>query len=169
MHNLYDIVVPPLVNRFRALDQILTLLTQHCETHKVKEDFFINDRLYPDMLPLSSQVRIATDMAKGAVGRLTVLEIPKFEDNETTITELQARLRALIDFFATLNAEAFNGAEDKIVTVKRANGEVALEANGWDYVQNFVLPNVYFHLATAYNILRHRGVVLGKKDFIGRL
>ena len=110
-----------------------------------------------------------TDMAKGAVGRLTVLEIPKFEDNETTITELQARLRALIDFFATLNAEAFNGAEDKIVTVKRANGEVALEANGWDYVQNFVLPNVYFHLATAYNILRHRGVVLGKKDFIGRL
>jgi hypothetical protein len=119
------------------------------------------------MLPLSSQVRIATDIAKGAVGRLTVLEIPKFEDNETTIAELQARLRALIDFFATLNAEVFNGAEFKIVTVKRANGEV--EANGWDYVQNFVLPNVYFHLATAYNILRHRGVVLGKKDFIGRL
>jgi len=168
MSNLYDIVVTPLNKRFLALDKILTKLAEHCVTNNMKEEAFLNDRLFPDMFPLASQVRIATDMTKGAVGRLTSVDVPKFEDNETTVEELRARVQRLIAFLGALKAEDFQDSESKQVVMKRPNGEVLFEDNGWNYVMDAVLPNVYFHLTTTYAILRHRGLSLGKMDFLGR-
>jgi hypothetical protein len=94
--------------------------------------------------------------------------VPKFEDNETTVEELRARVQKLVTLLGTLKAQDFEGSESKQVVMKRPNGEVLFEDNGWNYVMDAVLPNVYFHLTTTYAILRHRGMNLGKMDFLGR-
>ena len=164
-HNLYNLITP-LIKRIKALDSILEKLQTHCAERNIADAVFLNDRLYPDMLPFASQVRIVTDFTKGAAGRLTGSDIPKFEDNEDTIAQLRDRIAALIAYFDTFNASQFDGAESKDIVLK-LSADRELKFNGWGYVNDFVLPNVYFHLTTAYNILRHRGVGLGKADFLG--
>ncbi|AXF86237.1 hypothetical protein DTO96_101983 [Ephemeroptericola cinctiostellae] len=164
-HNLYDLITP-LVKRIKALDTILEKLQTHCTEHNIADAVFLNDRLYPNMLPFASQVRIVTDFTKGAASRLTGSDIPKFEDNEATIAQLRDRIAALIAHLDTFNASQFEGADSKDILLKLP-GDRELKFNGWDYMNDFVLPNVYFHLTTAYNILRHRGVGLGKVDFLG--
>lgn len=164
-HNIYNIIVTPLTKRFKAMDAILDKLTAHCAANNTKDEVFLNDRLFPDMLPFSSQIRIATDMTKGSIMRLTGTEVPTFEDNETTIAELKNRIGRLIILLDSIKPQQFEGADDKAIVITRRNGE-DMHFIGTDYVHDFVIPNVYFHLATAYNILRHRGVVLGKADFL---
>lgn len=168
-YSMYDLLVPPLVVKFRALDAILTKLAAHIEAHQLNEAFFLNDRLYPDMFPFVRQVGIATDMTKGAVGRLTDAAIPTFEDNEVSVAQLRERVQALIAFLDTLQPSQFDGAEVKSVHLKFGNGFEKSFDDGLTYVLNWALPQVYFHLTTAYDILRHRGVVLGKADYLGQV
>ena len=122
-------------------------------------------RLASDMLPLKAQVYIATDGAKGCGARLAGVEIPKYEDTETSFADLRARCAKTIAFLKSLDRAAFKGAEDKQVVLKFPN--TTFEFNGADYVGKFVLPNVYFHITTAYGILRNKGVALGKSDYLG--
>jgi hypothetical protein len=124
-------------------------------------------RLAPDMLPLSKQVQIACDTAKKGVARLAAVEAPAFEDNEKTIEELRARIARTIDFLESIPASALEGAEDREIKVPA--GERTLEFKGLSYLQRWVLPNVFFHVTTAYNILRHNGVEIGKRDYLGSL
>ena len=157
--SIYDVSIPPLIHMLGSLSSILAKADAH-------GGIDANDaRLAPDMLPLKNQVYIATDGAKGCGARLAGVEIPKFEDTETTFPELQARVAKTIAFLKSLDKNAFEGAETKDIVLKFPNS--TFEFTGSSYVQNFVLPNTYFHITVAYAILRSRGVVLGKGDYLG--
>jgi hypothetical protein len=122
-------------------------------------------RLAPDMFPLSRQVQIACDIAKGAAARLSGTEIPKFEDTETTFPELKARIDKTLQFVNGIAADAFKDSEKRDIVLTNRRGD--LKFSGLAYLNEFVLPNVYFHATAAYAILRHNGVELGKQDFLG--
>jgi uncharacterized protein len=153
----------------RALGQLRHILNKghaHAQAQSWNPDVLLSMRLSPDMFPLTRQVQIATDMAKNAAGRLSGSEAPKFEDNETTFEELDARIARAIAYLESVPADAFADAESRAIVVpSRAYGD--LHFNGRDYIDTYVLPNVYFHATTAYALLRHAGVPLGKADFIG--
>jgi uncharacterized protein len=121
-------------------------------------------RLAPDMLPLTRQVQIASDIAKNAVARLAAQDPPRFEDTETTIEQLRARLARAVDYLKSIPASALEGAETRDIKVPA--GERALEFKGLEFLQRWAIPNVFFHITTAYDILRHNGVELGKRDFL---
>jgi hypothetical protein len=158
-YDIYDASIPPLIHMLGGLSQILSKGEAHGGIDP-------NDaRLAPDMLPLKNQIYIATDGAKGCGARLAGVEIPKYEDVETTLLELKARVAKTIAFLKTLDRKSFAGAENKDIVLKFPN--VTLEYKGSDYVNKFVLPNVYFHITTAYGILRNKGVALGKTDYLG--
>jgi hypothetical protein len=147
----------------------LTALLKKGETHFAKEGLdaseLINARLHPDMHPLSRQVQIACDVAKGAGARISGIEAPKYDDTESTFTELYTRIDNTLHFLSALSAEAINGTEDKDITMQA--GPYELEFTGSSYLIKWALPNLYFHISTAYNILRHNGVDIGKIDFLG--
>lgn len=124
----------------------------------------LNARLAPDMFPFTRQVQIATDTAKGAAARLAGIEVPKYEDNETTVEELRARIAKTLAFIESIDAAKYVGGEDRDVALPRRDGTLNLK--GLDYFLGIALPNLYFHVTTAYVILRHNGVDLGKKDFL---
>jgi len=126
----------------------------------------VNARIAPDMFPLSRQVQIACDIAKNSVARLAGLEPPRFEDTEKTIEELRARIARTVDYIKGVPASAFAGAEDRDIKVP-AGPDRTLEFKGLVFLQRWALPNVLFHVTTAYNILRHNGVEIGKRDFLG--
>jgi len=163
--SMYQALVPPSIRALTALAAILEKGAAHCEAKKIDPAVLVSARLFPDMFPLSRQVQIATDIAKAGAARLAGQAPPSFEDTETTFPELIARVRRTIDFLATFREEQFAGAEDRTVTWKTRAREMSMQ--GVQYVQTWVHPNVYFHVTTAYNILRHSGVELGKKDFLG--
>lgn len=127
----------------------------------------VSSRLAPDMLPLSKQVQIACDTAKKGAARLAGVDAPAFDDNEKTIEELRTRIARTIDYLKTLPASAFDGAEERDIKVPA--GDRTLEFKGLSYLQRWVLPNLFFHVTTAYNILRHNGVEIGKRDYLGSL
>ena len=157
-YSIYDACIPSLIRMLGGLSNVLA----KCEAHGGIDP---NDaRLAPDMLPLKNQVYIATDGAKGCGARLAGVEIPKYEDVETTFPALKARVAKTIAFLKTLDRRSFAGAENKDIVLKFPNA--TLEYKGGDYVNKFVLPNVYFHITTAYGILRSRGVALGKTDYL---
>ena len=158
-YDIYDASIPPLIHMLGSLKAILAKGEAHGGIDPAEA------RLAPDMLPLKAQVHIATDGAKGCGGRLAGVEIPKYEDTEVTFGELQARVAKTIEFLKTLDRKAFAGAEDKQVVLKFPSR--TFEFTGANYVGQFVLPNVYFHIATAYGILRNAGVALGKSDYLG--
>lgn len=147
----------------------LTALLKKGEMHFAKEGLdaseLINARLHPDMHPLSRQVQIACDVAKGAGARISGIEAPKYDDTESTFTELYTRIDNTLHFLSALSAEAINGTEDKDITMQA--GPYELEFTGSSYLIKWALPNLYFHISTAYNILRHNGVDIGKIDFLG--
>jgi hypothetical protein len=157
--DLYDASIPGLVHMLGSLSSILAKGEAHGGIDPAEA------RLAPDMLPLKAQVYIATDGAKGCGARLAGVDIPKYEDVETSFAELRARVVKTIDFLKGLDRAQFAGAENKHVVLKFPSK--TLEYSGGDYVTRFVLPNVYFHIATAYDILRNRGVALGKSDYLG--
>ncbi len=149
-----------------ALSNVLGKAAAHAEARKIDQSVLLNARLYPDMLPLSRQIQIVSDSVKGAAARLAGVENPSYADTETTFAELQERLAKTLAFFDSIPAEAINNATAKEINFKA--GPAELSFHGTHYVLNWVFPNMYFHVATAYDILRHNGVEIGKRDYLGR-
>jgi hypothetical protein len=163
--SMYQALVPPSIRALTALAVILEKGAAHCEAKNIDPAILVTARLFPDMYPLSRQVQIAADIAKAGAARLAGQSPPSYEDTEKTFPELIARVRRTIDFLTTFREEQFAGAEDRMVVWKTRAREMSMR--GAQYVQNWVHPNVYFHVTTAYNILRHNGVELAKKDYLG--
>ena len=163
--SMYQASAPRFARMLRNLSAILTKAQAHCEAKKVDPAALTSYRLFPDMFPLARQVQIACDTAKGAVARLAGVEPPKHEDTEQTFAELQARIAKTLDFVESLKADGIDGSETREVVLKLRAGELRLK--GVDYLLSHAYPNFYFHATTAYDILRHNGVELGKRDFLG--
>ena len=163
--SMYDCSIPALKQTLGSLAAILRKAADHSESRKIDPVVLINARLFPDMFALARQVQIATDQAKGCAARLAGVDIPKFDDDETTFGELQARIEKTIAFLDSVNAQQINGSEERDIVLQLR--ETTLEFKGQDYLLKWVLPNFYFHATTAYNILRHNGVDIGKRDFLG--
>lgn len=165
--SMYLASVPPMIKTLSNLRNLLEKAAAHAEAKKIDPSVLINARLYPDMFPLSRQVQIATDMAKGAASRLAGKQVAKYEDNEATFPELVARLDKTIALLKTFKPDDIDGSEDNSITL--AMRDRTLSFKGLAYLLDYVLPNVYFHTTTAYAILRHNGVDVGKKDFLGKV
>ena len=164
--SMYQASVPPLVRSLTNLAAILEKGAAHAEAKKIDPSVLIGTRLYPDMFPLSRQVQIASDVARRGAARLAGLEAPKIEDNETTFPELIARLQETTSYLETLTPDMIDGSEEKSISLPV--GKDTMNFKGMPYLLYFILPNVYFHVTTAYDILRHCGVELGKMDFLGK-
>ncbi|MGQ0547262.1 MAG: DUF1993 domain-containing protein [Betaproteobacteria bacterium] len=149
----------------RNLAAILDKAEAHAAAKKLEPAALTAFRLYPDMFPLTRQVQIACDTAKGAVARLAGVDIPAHEDTEQSFAELKGRIAKTLDFIESVPAAKLDGAEAREVVLKLRSGERRFA--GADYLLGFAWPNFYFHVTTAYNILRHNGVELGKRDFLG--
>ena len=165
MLSMYDASIPPLKRILNNLSAVLKLAQDHVEAKKIDPAVLISARLFPDMFPLSRQVQIASDSSKGAAARLAGLEIPKYEDNETTFADLQARIAKTIAFLDSIKPEQLEGSENREIAITA--GERKLTFTGEQYLLIWVNPNVYFHVTTAYDILRHNGVPLSKRDYLG--
>jgi hypothetical protein len=164
---MYAASVPPMIRSLTNLRSILEKAISHAEAKKIDPSVLVSARLYPDMFPLVRQVQIATDVAKGAVSRLAGLEPPKYEDNESTFSEILARIDKTIALLESSDPKQIDGTEDKTITLPMHDKTV--DFKGLPYLLDFVLPNVYFHVTTVYAILRHNGVEIGKKDFLGNI
>lgn len=166
MTSMYQISVPPLVRVLTNVSGILAKGAAHAEAKGIDPTVLINSRLYPDMFPLSKQVQIASDVARRGIARLASMEAPPMEDNEVTFDDLIARSSKTIDYLKTFSPEQINGTEEK--TILLPMGKDTLTFEGLPYLNGFIMPNVYFHVTTTYNILRHCGVEVGKLDFLGK-
>jgi uncharacterized protein len=160
----YDILTAAFSKMLPNLNGILAKAEADAEARKIDPQVFLQARLAPDMLPLTAQIQIATDTAKGAMARLAGVEMPRWPDDEQSFAELRARIDKAIDYVASFSAEQFDGAETRAIELKFPN--VTLNFTGREYLFNFVVPNFYFHVTTAYGILRHNGVALGKPDYL---
>lgn len=162
--SLYDLSIPPFMRALRNMSFHLDKAKAYADENGIPHDDLLNARLIADMHPLPAQVQRASDSAKFVAARVGGLAAPAMADTEKTFEELQGRIKATIDFLETVPADAFDGKEDNEVVLKF--GPRSLTFSARDYVQTFALPNFYFHATTAYAILRHKGVPLGKIDFI---
>ena len=162
---MYQASAPRFANILGNLAAILDKAQAHCEAKRIDPLALTAFRLYPDMLPFTRQVTIACDTAKGAVARLAGVEVPKHEDTETTFAELKGRIAKTVDFIGTLTPAQIDGSEDKTIVLKLGGREQTFK--GMQYLLGFAQPNFYFHVTAAYAILRHNGVELGKRDYIG--
>lgn len=164
--SLYDASVPPFDRMLSSLAAILDKTEAHCAARKIDPSVLLGMRLYPDMFALTRQVQLTTDFAKGACARLAGVEVPKYEDDEASITALKGRLAKTQSFIKGLDRAQIEQGGDRDITITIAGQPTTFK--GTTYLVNFALPNFYFHAATAYDILRHAGVELGKRDFMGR-
>ena len=162
---MYQASAPRFVNMLKNLSAILDKAQAHAEGKKIDQATLINCRLYPDMFPMKRQVQIACDTAKGAVARLAGVEVPKHEDSEETFAELKARIAKTIAFVESIKPAQVDGSDEKNIHLKLGPREV--DFKGMQYLLGQALPNFYFHVTTAYDILRHNGVELAKRDYIG--
>jgi len=163
--SMYHASVPTFTRTLNNLTAILEKGAAHAEARKIDASALLSARLFPDMFPLARQVQIATDTATGGAARLAGLEVPASANAETTFAELIARVRGAITYLEALNPGQLDGTEDKTITWQTRSSSKSMQ--GMPYLMNHLLPNLYFHVTTAYNILRHNGVELGKKDFLG--
>ena len=163
--SMYAASVPVFIKNLKNLSAILDKAAAWAVTKKIDEKYLITARVAPDMLPFSKQIQIATDGVKGCAARLAGVEIPKYEDTEANLADLKARITKTIAFLETFKPEQINGSEGKTIELKF--GPSSFSFSGLDYLLTFVNPNMYFHLTTAYAILRHNGLEIGKKDFLG--
>ena len=163
--SMYQASVPRFINTLGNLSNILDKAQAHVDARKLDPATLTAYRLFPDMLPMKKQVQIACDTAKGAAARLAGVEIPVHEDNETTLADLKARIAKTIAFLQTMTPEQIDGTEDKEIVIKRHDKEARYK--GMQFLLGQALPNFYFHVATAYNILRHNGIEIGKRDYLG--
>jgi len=164
--SLYKASAPIFVQFLTSLSAVLDKAAVHAEAKKIDPAVLLNTRLSPDMYPLSRQVREATNHAASACGRLAGADLPTFTNTEASIPELKERIAKSIDFIKGLKAAQIDGTEDKEITFKFPSG-AERKFTGQALLLNFCLPNFYFHYTTAYNILRHCGVEVGKRDFMG--
>lgn len=167
MNLIYSMSVPVFAKTLGNLSAILDKAAAHAEAKKIDPAVLLAARLYPDMFPLTKQVQVACDFAKGTVARLAGEEPPKYDDNETTIEALKARIARTVDYVQGFQAARFAGAEERDVQMKIR--DQTLSFKGLPYLAHMALPNFFFHATTAYDILRHNGVELGKRDFIGAI
>lgn len=163
--DMYQASVPIVLRALTNLKAILSKVDAWASEKGVKEETVLNARLALDMLPLVRQIQIASDNAKGIAARLGAVENPSYADDEKTFAELHERLQKTIDFIRSVPAAGFEGAETRELVLKFPN--LTLEYNGLTYLTGFAIPNFFFHVTTAYAILRHSGVPLGKQDFLG--
>jgi uncharacterized protein len=163
--SMYQASIPRFINILGNLSVILDKAEAYAVARKLEPTVLTSFRLYPDMLPMTTQVQIACDAAKGVAARLAGVPIPAFEDNETTLMELKARIDKTIAFLKTITAQQVDGTEDKDIVIKR--GEKETHYKGMQFLLGHAVPNFYFHVATTYNILRHNGVDIGKRDYLG--
>ena len=163
--SMYQASIPVCIRALTNLDNLLRKGEAYAVEKKIEPAVLLNSRLAVDMLPLINQIQIASDMSKGVGARLAGIESPKYEDNEKSFADLYARLKKTVEFLSSIKPEQIDGSEEKEVVLKLPNQE--LKFKGIDYLLGFVLPNLGFHLTTAYNIMRHNGVSLGKRDFLG--
>ena len=163
--SMYTASVPVFVQYLTALSVVLKKAADHCAAKKIEPSVLVGARLYPDMFALARQVQIATDHAKGSVSRLAGVEIPSFADTEASFEELEARIVKTLSYIRGFKPEQIDGSDDKDIVLKIAGKEYPFK--GADYLMHFALPNFFFHTTTAYAILRHAGVEIGKRDFMG--
>ena len=163
--SMYQASVPRFVNILGNLSNILDKAQAHVDAEKIDAAVLPNYRLFPDMLPMITQIQIACDTAKGVVARLAGVEIPVFEDTEKTLADLKARITKTIAFVQSLKAQQIDGTEDKDIVIKRGDKETHYK--GMQFLLGHAVPNFYFHVTTTYNILRHNGIEIGKRDYLG--
>lgn len=163
--SMYQTTVPRFVNILGNLSNILDKAQAHVDAKKLETATLTNYRLFPDMLPMSTQVQIACDTAKGVVARLAGMDIPVYEDNEKTLADLKARIAKTIAFIQTVKPGQIDGTEDKEIVTKRGDKETHYK--GMQFLLGHALPNFYFHVTIAYAILRHNGIEIGKRDYLG--
>jgi uncharacterized protein len=163
--SLYEASIPTFLHSLRSLKSLLEKAVAHAEARKFDPNVFVAMRLYPDMLPFGRQIQIASDAGKSAAARLSGAEPPKFEDNETTMAELIARVTKTIDYLEGFKPEQFEGDDNRVITIKTPR--MTLNFKAADFVRHWALPNLFFHVTTAYALLRHGGVEIGKQDFLG--
>ena len=164
--SMYRASIPVFTRVLTNLAAILEKAAAHAEARKIDPPALLGARLFPDMYPLSKQVQIATDSANGGAARLAGVDVPVYENTETTFAELIARVRKTVAFLETLEPEQIDGTEEKTVSWQTRSSTKSMQ--GLPFLTNHTLPNLYFHVTTAYDILRHNGVELGKMDFLGR-
>ncbi|HUO99235.1 MAG TPA: DUF1993 domain-containing protein [Rhizomicrobium sp.] len=163
--SMYQASVPVFVHFLSALSDILKKGAEYCTAKKIEPSVLVGSRLSPDMFALARQVQIATDHAKGAAARLSGSAIPSFPDTETTFDELQARIAKTLDYIQSFKPEQIDGSDERDIELVIAKQKYPFK--GKDYLLHFALPNFFFHVTTAYGILRHCGVEIGKRDFMG--
>ena len=162
--SLHEISIGVMLPKLRMLSTLLDKAAAHAEAERIDPATLVEARLAPDMYPLSGQIQRVSDGAKGAAARLAGLTPPIFEDNETTFPELQERLAKTIAYLESVGPDQVDGREDETITIPMRDRKV--DFNGRSYALTMVLPNFYFHVVTAYDILRHKGVQLGKRDYL---
>jgi hypothetical protein len=163
--SMYQASVPAFIRSLKNLAAILDKAAAHAQTRKIDETVLLGSRLFPDMLPLTRQVQLVSDTAKSGAGRLAGAEFPSYEDKEATFQELQQRIRNTVSYLETLTPAQIDGSEDRTISWQTRSSTRTMQ--GLPYLMEHVLPNVHFHATTAYAILRHNGVEIGKKDFLG--
>ena len=163
---LYEQTVPVFARMLRNLSVLLEKAEAHAEAAGYDIAALLSARLFPDMFTLTRQVQLATDFAKGACARLAGDAVPRWEDTEASVADVHARIRKAIAYVESFQPAQFDGAAARRIELKTPGGDFAFA--GGDFVTEWALPNFYFHVATAYNLLRHNGVPLGKLDFLGK-
>ena len=164
MDNLYAVSAPIVAHKLSNLKHLLTKGAAHAVEHKLDENALTKARLFPDMLPFDAQIRIATELATGMVMRLTGKERMTLSDSDSSFAELEARIDSVITHLNAQESDDYAGSANKTIVMKFPFGEMTFK--GDDYLYNFLMPNLYFHITTAYNLLRHNGVKLGKMDYM---
>lgn len=165
--SMYQTSIPGFILGFTNFSALLDKAAAYCQEKKIDESVLVNARLYPDMLPLSRQVQIASDIVRRGVARIAGVEAPAMEDKEATFAELKARLATTISYLKSFKPGQIDGTEARKIELKVGGHDLAF--TGQDYLLKFVIPNFYFHETAAYAILRHNGVAIGKMDFLGNI
>jgi uncharacterized protein len=160
--SIYDATIPPMI---RMLENLSKIIDKAVEQKGGDQQSLLDARLAADMHPFTRQIQIASDAAKGCAARLSGAEAPSFADTETTFPELKARIAKTVEYLKSVPKAKFEGAEDRQVTIKTPNR--TFEMTGRDFATNFALPNFFFHVTTAYGLLRSKGVQIGKMDYLG--
>jgi uncharacterized protein len=165
--SIHKISVPAFIRGFSVLSSLIDKAEAFAAEKKINPSVLVNARLAPDMLPFSGQIQRASDTSKATIGRLTTIEVPKFADEESDFAELRQRIAKTVMFLESVDQSALDGSDNKEVTL--SSGQRKITLSGVDYILQFALPNFYFHVTTAQNILRHNGVQVGKLDYLGPL
>jgi hypothetical protein len=163
---MYTATVPTCTRALNSLAAILEKAAAHAEARKINPATLLGARLFPDMFPLATQIHIANDIARGGAARLAGAEVPAFEAKERTFAEWIASSRATVAYLESLEPGQFEGSEDRTVTWQTRTSTKSMQ--GTPYLFHHVLPNVFFHVTTAYDILRQAGLEIGKLDYLGR-